>query len=128
MKLSYVILYVQDIEASVAFYQKAFALKHKFTHESGDYAEMDTGATTLAFCSHELAKSVVNGQYMKATQDMPIGSQITFEPDDVKEAYQHALQAGAKSISAPVVKPWDFEVAMLQDVDGHMVELAKKLE
>ena len=127
MKLSYVVMYVQDIEASVAFYQKAFALTHKFTHESGDYAEMDTGATTLAFCSHELAKSVVSGQYIKATQDMPIGSQITFEPDDVKAAYQHALQAGAKPISAPVVKPWNFEVAMLQDVDGHIVELAKKL-
>jgi len=128
MKLSYVVLYVQDIEASIAFYTNAFALTHKFTHEGGDYAEMDTGGTTLAFCSHDLAKSLLVQGYQHANVDgMPLGSQITFEPNDVKHAYQQAIKAGAKVISEPTIKPWNFEVAMLQDIDGHIVELAKNL-
>lgn len=57
MKLSYSILYVEDIQRTIKFYQEAFGLKHKFTHESGDYAEMNTGETTLAFCSHGLARA-----------------------------------------------------------------------
>lgn len=128
MKLSYVILYVQDIEASITFYANAFGLTHKFTHESGDYAEMDTGVTTLAFCSHDLASTLLTGGYHQASvEGKPLGCQITLEPNDVKQAYHEAIKAGATSISEPVVKPWGFEVAMLQDVDGHIVELAKKL-
>lgn len=127
MKLSYVILYVQDIQASVDFYQKAFGIKHKFTHEGGDYAEMETGDTTLAFCAHDLAEHLVGKSYTKATPDVPLGTQITFEPNDVKEAYQSAILAGGVSISKPVIKPWNFEVAMVKDIDGHTVELAKNL-
>ena len=127
MKLSYVILYVQDIEASVQFYQKAFGIKHKFTHEGGDYAEMDTGDTTLGFCAHDLAENLIGKNYVQATPHVPLGTQITFEPDDVKQAYQAALEAGATPISEPIVKPWNFEVAMVKDLDGHIVELAKNL-
>jgi len=128
MKLSYVILYVQDIKTSIMFYQKAFGLKHQFIHESGDYAEMDTGVTTLAFCSHSLAKNLVDREYHHASlQGLSLGSQITLEPDDVKRAYEKAIEAGAKPVSEPKVKPWGFEVAILQDVDGHIVELARKL-
>ena len=49
MKLGYVIVYVADVAATVAFYERAFSLKRRFVHESGQYAEMETGATALAF-------------------------------------------------------------------------------
>ncbi|MDQ6984521.1 MAG: VOC family protein [Ghiorsea sp.] len=127
MKLSYVILYVQDIEKSVQFYQKAFGIKHKFTHEGGDYAEMETGDTTLAFCVHDLAENLIGKNYAKATSDVLLGSQITFEPNDVKKAYQKAIETGAMLVSQPEVKPWNFEVAIVKDLDGHIVELAKNL-
>lgn len=128
MKLSYSILYVENIEKTVKFYQEAFGLKHKFTHEGGDYAEMETGETTLAFCCHELAHSILKTSYTKSSlQDVPIGSQITLAPDDVKKAYQKAIASGAVSISEPQVKPWNFEVAIVRDSDGHIVELAKNL-
>lgn len=57
MKFSYTILYVKDVVQSVAFYEEAFSLKQKFIHESKQYAEMETGGTTLVFASNELAKS-----------------------------------------------------------------------
>ena len=128
MKLSYVILYVKDVEASVTFYKQAFGLGHKFTHEGGDYAEMDTGETTLAFCNHNLAESLFNGNYEQTSlKDKVSVSQITLAPEDIKQAYKKALQAGAVSISEPQIKPWNFEVASVRDIDGHAVELAKNL-
>ncbi len=126
MKLSYVILYVTDIERSITFYQKAFGLIHRFTHESGDYAEMDTGATTLAFAAHGLAGDILKQDYQKA-EDHVLGTQITLEPTDVKAAYVQALDHGAIKLTEPEVKPWNFEVAIVRDLDGHIVELAKDL-
>ena len=128
MKLSYSILYVEDIQKTVEFYQDAFGLKHKFTHESGDYAEMETGDTTLAFCSHALAKDILKTDYVKSSiNSAPLGTQITFAPDDIKKAYEKAINSGATPISKPEIKPWNFEVAIVRDRDGHVVEFAKNL-
>ncbi|MEC9281410.1 MAG: VOC family protein [Bdellovibrionota bacterium] len=128
MKLSYVILYVKNIKKSVHFYEEAFGLKHRFTHESGDYAEMDTGSTCLAFCAYALADMTLKTSQKRPDKNsIPMNSQISFEPENVKDAYEKAINAGAISIYPPEIKPWNFEVAMLRDGDGHIIELAKNL-
>jgi lactoylglutathione lyase len=128
MKLSYTILYVANVEKTVEFYRDVIGLKHKFTHESGDYAEMDTGAVTLAFCAHNLANQILKKDYTRASQSHLIGSQISFEPENLKDSYERALKKGAKSIAAPEVKPWGWENAIVMDPDGHIVELAKEIK
>lgn len=128
MKLSYTILYVQDVQASIDFYQAAFGLNLKFKHEGGDYAEMQTGETTLAFCGYDLADQVVGKPYQKPSCERPIASQLTLEPSDVKSAFEQAKTAGARVLCEPEIKPWNFEVAILQDPDGHLIELAKNLD
>ncbi len=128
MKLSYVILYVNSVQDSTEFYSSALSLEHKFTHESGDYAEMVTGETVLAFCNHKLANDILKQDYVKASlSEIPLGSQITFAPGNVENAYHKAIDAGAKSVAAPEIKPWNFEVAIVQDCDGHIIEFAKNL-
>lgn len=97
-------------------------------NESGDYAEMDTGEVTLAFCAHNLAKDIVKQNYLKASQGQLMGSQISFEPHNLKEAYATALENGARSLTPPEVKPWGWESAILMDLDGHIVEIAKEME
>ena len=54
MKLGYVIVYVADVAASLAFYEAAFGLKRRMLTPEGDYGELDTGATTLAFAAQAL--------------------------------------------------------------------------
>lgn len=128
MKFSYTILYVANVPETVNFYEKVFSLTRRFIHDSGDYAEMETGATTLGFAAHNLASDILKRSYVKAgDQTGLIGAQITLEPDDVKTAYAQALANGAKALVAPEVKPWNFEVAMVEDCNGHIVELAKAL-
>jgi lactoylglutathione lyase len=51
-----VIIYVENAVKAIEFYQKAFALKTKFIHESNVYAEMETGETILAFANNEMLK------------------------------------------------------------------------
>lgn len=57
MRFVYTILYVKDVPKSILFYEQAFGLKHRFLHESEQYAEMETETTTLAFAANELARS-----------------------------------------------------------------------
>lgn len=49
--LAYIIVYVDDVEKSIAFYEKAFGLKTRMAtgEKRTAWAEMETGSTTLAF-------------------------------------------------------------------------------
>ena len=53
LTLGYVILYVQDVAASLTFYEKAFGLARRFFHndQGKAYGELDTGDTRLSFVS-----------------------------------------------------------------------------
>ena len=61
MKVGFVILYVPEVSASVTFYERAFGLVRRFMHESGQYAEMETGATALAFASEDMVSTPCHG-------------------------------------------------------------------
>ena len=47
MKLRWTIVYVPDVEATMAFYEKAFGLERRFVSEEGGYGEMETGETRI---------------------------------------------------------------------------------
>lgn len=128
MKFSYTLLYVKNLKSTVSFYEKAFGLKCRFIHESGLYAEMETGSTTLAFTQHEFLETL-NLKYLKASpSSLPLGMQISFEPEDVDKACQKAIKAGAKEVIAPNDTPYGWRCAFLRDIKGILVELAKCLE
>jgi lactoylglutathione lyase len=122
MKFGYTIIYVTDVEQSVAFFEKACGLKRRFVHESG-YGELETGATALAFATHELGASNVPGGYVKADGDKPLGMEIALVCDDVQAAHDQALAAGATSVKAPAAKPWGQVVAYVRCPDGTLVEI-----
>jgi catechol 2,3-dioxygenase-like lactoylglutathione lyase family enzyme len=114
MKFGYTILHVQDVLKTVEFYERAFGLKRVFVHESG-YAELDTGATKLAFASHELIKSngFDFGQLRKAGAPAPF--EIALVIDDVEGAFAKAVQEGAVELKKPLRKPWGQVVSYVKD-------------
>ena len=63
MKLGYVIAYVADVEATIEWWERAFGLSRRFIAEDGSYGEIDTGATTLSFASHEMGKTNLPGGF-----------------------------------------------------------------
>jgi len=124
MKLGYTILYVPDVASSLRFFETAFGLKTRFLHESGDYGELDTGATTLAFADHALADSNFCGGHVRAdVSAQPLGMEIGLVTDDVPAAHAQAVAAGARELSAPTTKPWGQVVSYLRTPDGCLVEL-----
>jgi len=61
---------------------------------------LDTGATTLAFASHELGKSNFKNGYVAASaSEQPLGIEIALVTPDVFSAHQQAIDAGAVDIN-----------------------------
>jgi len=114
MKFGYTIVYVPDVKASLVFFEKAFGLTRRFLHEAGDYGELETGATTLAFASHGLGDSNFASGVVRASEsDRPLGMEIGLVTDDVAKAHK----------TAPTTKPWGQTVSYLRCPAGTLVEL-----
>lgn len=124
--LGYVILYVPDVAASLAFYEKAFGLARRFFHDDNGkaYGELETGATRLAFASVVLANEHLKQEVIAASpHKAPLGVEIALTTPDVAALFNRAISAGAKPISEPATKPWGQTVAYVRDNSGHLVEL-----
>ena len=121
MQLAYTILYVDNVAASLAFYEQAFGLRTRFLHESGDYGELDTGSTTLSFSSRALMTQL--GKHPSRADAHAPCFEIAFTTADVPAAVAKAVAAGAELIQPPQDMPWGQTVAYVADRDGCLVEL-----
>ncbi|QCB45810.1 VOC family protein [Hydrogenophaga sp. PAMC20947] len=121
MQLAYTILYVTDVRRSVDFYERAFGLSPRFVHEGGDYGEMETGNTALAFSSRALMRQM-GKQPQAARADAPC-FEVAFTTADVPQALERAVSAGAALVQPAKQMPWGQTVAYVADLDGFLVEI-----
>ena len=128
MRFAYTIAYVRDVQSSVAFYEQAFGQQRRFVDESCQYAEMETGETTLAFASDELGASNLPGGFRRNDPaELPAGMEIAFVTEDVDAAFRSVLEAGATNVAEPKTKPWGQTVAYVRDPDGVLVEIGSEM-
>ena len=126
MRLGYIIIYVKNIQETVAFYEKAFGLKRRFIHESGSYAEMETGSTALAFVNEILVQNSLSFRSNLLSDKAP-GIEISFVTDNVEQQFDKAVRAGAVSIVKPTQKPWGQLVSYVKDNNGCLVEICSPI-
>ncbi len=124
LKLGWVIVYVEEPEAAVAFYERAFGLTRRFVVPTGEYGELDTGATALAFASYALGDGNFPGGVQRPDPATPPNVEITLVAEDLSAAYARALEAGCASLAPPAPKPQGQDVAYVRDPFGTLVELA----
>lgn len=129
--LGYTIFYVDDVRATIDFYVAAFDLREKFVTPEGDYGELDTGATTLAFVSNTLAESNLSaaGGFSRIdSKARPVGMSITLVTPNLAETFEAAVAAGARRYVEPVDKSWGQSVAYVLDPNGALLELATPIQ
>ena len=128
MRFGYAIAYVEEPEKSAAFWESAFGLKRRFVDESGQYAEMETGATTLTFASNELGRSNLPAGFRRNDpSEPPAGVEIALVAEDVEATFDRALEAGAVAVAEPKTKPWGQKVAYVRDPDGVPVDIGSEM-
>jgi catechol 2,3-dioxygenase-like lactoylglutathione lyase family enzyme len=123
MRFGYVILHVPDVGAAVAFYEAAFGLARRFVHDGGDYAEMATGETVLAFAADSLVAANGLPAPPRDAAARGFGGELAFITEDVPAAFARALAAGAAPAVAPAAKPWGQVGGYVRDLNGVLVEL-----
>lgn len=126
LQFKYTILYVASVEQSLDFYRRAFGLEIAFAHESGDYGELATGTTRLAFSSLALMSEL--GKQPQAQSGLKPSFEIAFETPDVDAALEQALNAGAELVQSPESMPWGQTTAYVKDLNGFLVELCTALQ
>lgn len=127
MKLGYVLLYVKDVASSVEFFERAFGLERTFIHESGAYAEMQTGGTRLGFVDASLARESADFALVNA-KEKPPGIEIGFLSKDVEADFKRAVDAGAVPVLAPKAKPWGQIVSYVRDLNGFLIEICTAID
>ena len=122
MKFGYCILYVPDVPAALSFYERAFGFSRKFLHESNTYGELATGSTRLAFAAESLAET--HGDFRPSRLgEKPCAMEVALVTDDVDDAIERAVAAGAKAHRPAEQKPWGQIVGYVRDPNGFLIEL-----
>jgi lactoylglutathione lyase len=126
MTFRYTTLYVSDLKKTLSFYDAAFGLRAAFVHDGGQYAELATGATKLAFAEHGLASGIVGAPYARGSLAAPPPPfEIGLGVDDLPGAFQRAVAAGAIVVRRPERMPWGQAIAYVRDPDGALVVLVE---
>ena len=126
MIFRYTILYVKNVSASLDFYERAFGFSRLFLHEAGDYGELSTGDTKLAFSSIELM------QQLGKNPAPPIAAsptfELAFESDNVQSDLERAVNAGAELVQELREEPWGQSTSYVSDPDGYLIEICSVVQ
>ncbi|WP_264553654.1 VOC family protein [Flavobacterium sp. N2038] len=129
VKFGYTILYVEEVEKAISFYENVFGFSRKFITPDNDYAELNTGETTISFASKKLAAQNLKEGFLESNPDnKPFAIELGFITDQVEELVQKATSFGAILVTEPTKKPWGQIVAYVRDLDGFLVEICTEVE
>jgi len=124
MKLGFIVLFVPDVETSVAFYERAFDVKRKVVTRA--FGMLDTGTTTFAFGSEDNERQELGDAvtFRSNRRDVdPAGAQVSFIAGNVDAAYRRAVAAGAQPVVPPRQMPWGQTVSRVRDLHGVLVSI-----
>lgn len=128
MKFGYTILYVNDVNETIGFYERAFGLTRGIVVPTGEYGEMITGETKLAFAKEEFVKTLTSVPFQSAASNKPAPPvEIGLVTDAVQESFERAVKAGAVAVKPPEKKPWGQLVGYVRDNNGFLVEICSPI-
>ncbi|HEY3562822.1 MAG TPA: VOC family protein [Kribbella sp.] len=120
MEIGYVILYVGELDVSVAFYRDVLGFAYKFT--DAGYAEFGAGA--LRFGLYERRRA----EWLTGRAVTPgAGGEVVVMVDDVDAYAGQLAAAGVPLLSGPVDRPWGHRTVHVADPDGFVVEFAEEI-
>jgi uncharacterized glyoxalase superfamily protein PhnB len=126
MRLGWVIVYVDDVEAAVDFYERAFGLEREVVVPDGQFGQLATGETKLAFARTDLGDANFAGG-VQPPGERPANVEVALVDEDVDAAWRRALDAGCTPLAPPADKPQGQRVAYVRDPFGTLVELCTPL-
>ena len=121
-RLGYAILFVADLETSLAFYRDVIGLPFKL--EGDGYVEFATqGARFGLYDRNRLDELTGQGPEAPAYP----GGEVVFLVEDVDAEAARLRAAGVAILRGPVDRAWGHRTLHVEDPDGFVVELAEEI-
>jgi lactoylglutathione lyase len=121
-QVGYVILFVADLERSVAFYRDVIGLPFKL--EGDGYVEFATQGTRFGLYDRNRLQELIGREV--AGPNSP-GGEVVFLVGDVDAEAERLRAAGVVILTGPVDRAWGHRTVHLEDPDGFVVELAQEI-
>ena len=121
-RLGYAILFVSDLDRSVAFYRDLLGLPFKFANES--YAEFATEGAKFSLFARSHLPELLGRDAPSGRAPWPHG-EVAFFCDDVDGEHRRLVAAGVTVLAPPTDRPWGERTLHVEDPDGYVVELTK---
>jgi lactoylglutathione lyase len=117
-----VIVFVDDVASSLAFYERVVGAERDHFDEDGSYGELKAG---IGFASSRHVESHLDLSFRRNESDgPPAGFELEFAVDGVDAVFARAIEAGATSVWEPQDKAWG-RSALIRDPDGLLVHLSQ---
>lgn len=119
-RIGYVILYVSDLDTSIAFYRDVIGLPYHFT--DAGYAEFATEGTRFALYERRRAEWLTGHPVIPGP-----AAEIVLLVDDVDAHAARLATLNTPVLSGPTDRPWGHRTIHCADPDGFVIELAQEI-
>ena len=117
-----VIVFVEDVARSLAFYEHVLGAELDHFDEDGSYGELKSG---IGFAAHGHVEHHLDLSFHRNEPGgLPSGFELELAVDDVDAVFAKAIDAGATAVWEPRDKPWG-RSALMRDLDGVFVHLTQ---
>lgn len=117
-----VIVFVEDVARSLAFYERVGGAELDHFDEDGSYGELKSG---IGFAAHGHVERHLDLSFHRNDPDgLPNGFELELAVDDVDAVFERAIEAGATGVWEARDKPWG-RSALIRDLDGVFVHLTQ---
>jgi lactoylglutathione lyase len=117
LKFATAVVYTEDVAATVAFYVAATGLEAAYYDNELGFALLGEDQA-VAIASHAAGALMLADGYEAAKSDRVRGAELAFWTQDVPAAFERAVAAGARPLTAPRRMPWGQTVAYVQAPEG----------
>jgi lactoylglutathione lyase len=121
-QVGYVILFVGDLERSVAFYRDVIGVP--FRLQGDGYVEFATEGTKFGLYDRNRLEELTGQGPERPEQP---GGEVVFLVGDVDAEAERLRGAGATILKGPVDRAWGHRTLHVEDPDGFVVELAEEI-
>ncbi len=123
--LGYVILFVEDLERTLAFYVDKVGLPLRFRAEG--YVELAVEGSKFALLARSRVPELAGSAHAARPASGAHEGSVTLLVQDVNRTYHELTARGVSFLAAPKDRPWGQRTAYFVDPDGHLIEIATNL-
>ena len=123
MKLGDTILYVESVEQTLAFHERASGLNRGRVTVALEYGEVQTGDTKLAFAASSFVKAPTSLPFTAASPaEAAPPMELGLVTGTVEQDCERGLAAGAVLVKQAERKPWGQRLGCLRGNKGLLAE------